>query len=246
MTYLNDVSEIWLGKKALRKIIKYDTVLQHDAVLRNYYDSTKTKSIGILDSVLYQLRNEEFEAASILNNLIPDTNLLERNEKRVNAIELNHLMTNSDYSQTEINELRELALKCPFIDGKAVYRARTLLVEVDSFNTDYINECEQLMSLNLRSMETNQDSSIENAKFVIYPNPSNGLITITCSQVNTDKQFTFEMFNMVGQSIKTTDIIFNANTAEININELSNGVYYYRISDQTGAIESGKIVLLKP
>jgi hypothetical protein len=168
--------------------------------------------------------------------MIPDTNLLERNEKRVNEIEINHLLTGSGYSDNEILELRALAIKCPFNDGKAVYRARNLLAEVDSFNTEYLNDCEQMVALELRSMETNADSSTENAKFVIYPNPSTGLITISCSLEDSGNQYNFEMFDMVGKAIQS---------AEINIEKLNNGVYFYVLSNESGAIESGKIVLLK-
>jgi len=94
-------------------------------------------------------------------------------------------------------------------------------------------------------METNADSSTENAKFVIYPNPSTGLITISCALEDSDNQYNFEMFDMVGKSIKTTHIIFTNQSAEINIEKLNNGVYFYVLSNESGAIESGKIVLLK-
>lgn len=57
---------------------------------------------------------------------------------------------------------------------------------------------------------------------------------------------TLTVYNLVGQSIKTSTLSFSDQKAEIDINDLDNGVYFYTLHDQNGSVESGKIVLLKP
>lgn len=76
----------------------------------------------------------------------------------------------------------------------------------------------------------------------IFPNPSNGLININIENGLENQDYQIVISNSLGQIIKTMDI--TNNTATINENELSSGIYFYSLSDKTQILNKGKFVIL--
>lgn len=245
--YLNDSSEIFIGKKMLRKIIRYDSIIQNDPILASYYSNTVTQNIGLLDTVLFLMRTDEFNAALTLNELILPANNLEMNEQMVNRIELQHLISGADYTSAEIEDLRILALSCPFTEGTAVYHARNLLVIVDSFNTEYYNSCELSSDVNLKStLFENITSNDSSPKFLLYPNPTSGTLTVSLINSIPENQYILEIFNMLGQCVRSITIPAGAQEYSVSLDNLENALYLYVIRDQYIELDHGKIVLFKP
>lgn len=75
-------------------------------------------------------------------------------------------------------------------------------------------------------------------KFVMYPNPTNGLITI-----KTDKTGDFKIFNQLGQTVKTFTIISNIEN-NINVENLTDGVYFIK-SSTNSQIKTQKLIIKK-
>lgn|GEM_PF-522873 len=76
----------------------------------------------------------------------------------------------------------------------------------------------------------------------VYPNPSNGNVTISVS--GTSDKSSVEVYNTMGQLVYTGALASGNNS--IDLNTKSNGVYLYRIVTETGdLIGSGKLVIQK-
>ena len=71
--------------------------------------------------------------------------------------------------------------------------------------------------------------------FDIYPNPTNGNITVCGNDINE-----VEVYNICGQKIMTVEA--NSNTVNVNMSELTAGVYMVRIVDEYGNATVNKVV----
>lgn len=76
----------------------------------------------------------------------------------------------------------------------------------------------------------------------VFPNPSNGLINLTIESALQNQEFQIVISNSLGQIIKT--LIINNNSAVINENELSAGIYFYSLLNKTEVVNKGKFVIL--
>ena len=78
-------------------------------------------------------------------------------------------------------------------------------------------------------------SAIEEIKtmsndFIIYPNPSQNKVTLSMKFAVNDA--TVKVYNTIGQIVQS--VIMNAQDMEMDINSLSNGVYFITITDKNG------------
>lgn len=85
--------------------------------------------------------------------------------------------------------------------------------------------------------EDNQNISLN-----IYPNPSNGLINVTIEDAIENQEYQIVISNSLGQVVKM--ITLNNNSAIINENELSAGIYFYSLLNKTEVLNKGKFVIL--
>ncbi|MGK0233338.1 MAG: hypothetical protein ACI9VJ_000615 [Salibacteraceae bacterium] len=67
----------------------------------------------------------------------------------------------------------------------------------------------------------------------VYPNPTNGLITITSEQQIS----TIDIFNIIGQKISKIK-----NQSEVNLSSFDAGIYFLKINDDSGNSEIHKII----
>ncbi len=84
----------------------------------------------------------------------------------------------------------------------------------------YFSSCEELTIVN------GIESPSFNQSFELFPNPANGFVTLTLSQLTNQ---TISIFDISGKSVKVmnaTDLKMN-----IDISDLSKGVYMVKVSD---------------
>jgi hypothetical protein len=78
----------------------------------------------------------------------------------------------------------------------------------------------------------------------IYPNPSKGQFTIQSFVVNGE--CSVEVYNILGENVLTEPLHFAQGDNLINLTNQPNGVYFYRVLIETGAlIGEGKVVIEK-
>jgi len=88
-----------------------------------------------------------------------------------------------------------------------------------------------------------QETAIAKQKFLVYPNPAKKDIYIT-PQSNVGSEFVFVLCNLESEVIIQRKII-NFNPSVINITNLKDGLYLYRIIDNDQLVQNGKIIIKK-
>ncbi|WP_369074765.1 T9SS type A sorting domain-containing protein [Flammeovirga yaeyamensis] len=72
----------------------------------------------------------------------------------------------------------------------------------------------------------------------IYPNPSNGIITINAS--NWEGQKSVEIINILGQVVLQADV---KDESTLSLTHLKKGTYLVRVTNELGNIKVKKIIL---
>ena len=85
---------------------------------------------------------------------------------------------------------------------------------------------------------TGIDELVSNA-VTVYPNPNNGIINITLSS-ELSKNSTLEIYDAIGKLIVTEVLSNELNT--LNISNLSNGIYSFRVLNNNNMVKFGKLV----
>jgi hypothetical protein len=89
---------------------------------------------------------------------------------------------------------------------------------------------------------TGIDQLLESNHEKLYPNPSNGLFTIALQEITNHTQI--EVYNAIGQNIYQCKL--NPTTTEVNLKSHPSGIYFYRITDESGVlIKADKIIIAK-
>ncbi|MCX6185925.1 MAG: T9SS type A sorting domain-containing protein, partial [Bacteroidetes bacterium] len=75
----------------------------------------------------------------------------------------------------------------------------------------------------------------------IYPNPSNGLVTINSNQDIAN----VNVFDITGKAVHNQEYTNKLNQTEIDLSALNNGIYFIAVQSSNGEISKSKIVLAK-
>jgi hypothetical protein len=120
------------------------------------------------------------------------------------------------------------------------YQARALVKHFDT--TEFVNPCENnpvITSSGNRSINTTElNQSKEALSTLVYPNPAGDEITIS-TDVEGAKLL---IFNIMGQVLIENEL--NALT-KVNVNELKNGTYIYKIVKDNKIIKADKLIISK-
>jgi hypothetical protein len=87
------------------------------------------------------------------------------------------------------------------------------------------------------------ESQINN-KINIYPNPTNGNISIDYTLNTTDKGELL-IYDIAGKLINNYPLNASTNKMVVNIETLSNGIYLYKVVVNNRAVQSDKLVIIK-
>lgn len=173
-------------------------------------------------------------------------NTIESNFKTVDSIFTHTLGVGVDtLDSLDMVHLYNIAYQCPDMGGMGIYQARAMLNILtnsdwefsDSCNTDTGRTDKRPYKPHSNPIEQNNEL---NAK--VYPNPANSLLTI---EVNLPSGQMDEIciYNSLGEKVVCEELEQNLTT--LSTNNLSSGIYYYRITNIKGAlIRSDKVMII--
>ena len=140
----------------------------------------------------------------------------------------------------------EIALMCPFEQGRAVYGARVLLTYVDLPFADYRNDCEQPgYTGGGKSRPGAQSTSQKNQALApkpekpmveVFPNPNNGTFTVVLPNA---KPARIELINAMGQVLHSA----NLKGRETLTPHLAPGLYLCRVWQDNHVVHQSKLIL---
>lgn len=87
------------------------------------------------------------------------------------------------------------------------------------------------------SVQENFSSDI----ITVYPNPSSENITLQIKSDGGEKNYELVIYNMIGQAVLTSKI--NQEKTVIPKENLSQGIFIYKVGSQKGLIQTGKIII---
>lgn len=104
--------------------------------------------------------------------------------------------------------------------------------------TDYNIINDSIMVLASTSIKAQHN---DNFKLYVYPNPSNGKITITES-INKFKNAELKIYDLLGREVHHLTIEFINNSASITL-DISKGTYILELKDEVGNVQRERIVI---
>lgn len=176
------------------------------------------------------------------NTLLPDSAILEANEKKVNEIFLNTIgMGKLKFTATQESELLSIASQCSLSGGKAVYSARSLysLLSDTLFDDKMICLAQGLIKSQTQSSYVPTENN-----FWYYPNPTSEFLTLNWN-IASDETFEYKVINSLGQCIQQDRVGLQNLRHTINLQDLPQGVYYIQINTTSGSINPGKLFIVK-
>jgi Secretion system C-terminal sorting domain len=209
--------------------------IEESLILERFVTENANSSFGIIFQIGAAFGNDDYDRASELLASWETTNDIDNNFKTYYKLFLTYQRTNV-LDEDQLNQIHEIAIKCPLTDGEIVYAARSLYNYLSPIADDYSSACG---NIGLRKAK-NTNLSITQTSNAVYPNPSKGIITINNLASGTN---TITINNMFGKIIqqKTT----NSTIAMFNITS-GNGVYTVQITNSTtGKIEIQKLIINK-
>jgi OmpA-OmpF porin, OOP family len=84
----------------------------------------------------------------------------------------------------------------------------------------------------------------KNSLFKLYPNPSNGKMTLDYQIEKTGRAF-LEITDLTGNVVAKYELSENNDKLEISQNELNNGVYIYHVIVNGRLLQSDKLIIIK-
>ncbi|MBA2613949.1 MAG: T9SS type A sorting domain-containing protein [Bacteroidetes bacterium] len=178
--------------------------------------------------------------AKNLNTALVPVGVIETNQKTFNTVYHLFMKNENLITASHITTLKNLAALCPFTDGTSVYQARALVKHFDT--TEFINSCENnpvITSSGNRLINTTELNQTKEAlSTLVYPNPAGNEITIS-TDVEGAKLL---IFNIMGQVILESDL---TTLTKVNVDELKNGTYIYKIVKDAKIIKADKLIISK-
>jgi len=77
--------------------------------------------------------------------------------------------------------------------------------------------------------------------FLLYPNPFNISTTIYLKNDNQHKQFYFILYDLCGRAVQTIEL--KNETTILSKGNLKNGMYFYKIFNDSGILKTGKLIV---
>jgi len=246
LPYYSDESH-WLRKQYVFNALKNDPSLKNNnSTLTNFYNSTVNANIGKFSKVEDGIAIGNYGKANNLNNSINPNNIIEQNQKTVNALLLSKLMNNSYvYSQTDSIALYDIASQCPLSGGNSVYQARNMLMNITNELIDFENDCEEAERRFIADNENQSITENQKAVYKLYPNPNEGRMNFIYSLHESEKG-ELVIYDISGRVILSYKLqAGDNNQLFINESKLNNGVYFYEVLVNDKIELSDKLVIIK-
>ncbi len=150
----------------------------------------------------------------------------------------------------QVQDVRTIALLCPYEYGEGVYKARALLTLYDTLI--YINTCEALNPPNLSSsssrVESIETSIVSEPTIQVYPNPANNMIYMQGLKLNEGDKAEIEIYSSIGQLVLKTGYSKAIQATDVNnidISALNSGSYMYKVMLNGVVMQVDKLIILK-
>ncbi len=221
----------WVDSLLLENISPADSLLLTDLrwQLAEELVALSTSNDALIDSLL-QIRYQEADILRMQNASIATYNTLESNEKEFNELFLSSLAQGQVIDSSQFASLYDLASLCPYENGTAIFKARSLLQS--AFSDEYL--CgEQLLQKPYNNETMNEIQTKTLLHFSVYPNPAHDRIHLTF-QAKTKSDLSVTLLNIYGTICANWTLAKGEQTVEYALPSLPSGVYQVVVNSKSG------------
>jgi hypothetical protein len=247
---INNIPTQFLQRQYVYNAIKQAQVVTTNSTLTTFFNSNANTGLGQFAGVDSLIIKQQHAQASALNATASTGTPLEQNHQQVNTQLLNKLLNATyNYSASDMSTLYGIAGKCPLSDGNAVYQARALLCYIEDRVIEFTDSCDagDTKGARIGHSDDNGNSYVEEMadNFILFPNPNNGTMQLLYS-LHQAKTATLTVYDITGKQVYAKDLDTNTSLVDVSINNLSQGVYYYKIIDASSKVlKSDKLIIIK-
>jgi len=235
----------WLSKYFLYKEINLHNLPTTGAV-SSFMQTAQNTEIGKLIQVNNLIESGNYNQAQNISNSISTNGIMAGSLKEFFDLYSSNLVSGNKYILTSAQKdtLIELAKKCPYTYGPAVFNARTYLKACGETSV-YFNTCEYIapMTSNKKLSYTPKDT-IPVLPISVYPNPAQDKLNVIAT-LPTGSTGEVNIYNEIGKKIITLSLKEGENKLEVNLSNISAGIYYYKIFVDKQIVKSDKLVIIK-
>ncbi|MBU3675668.1 MAG: T9SS type A sorting domain-containing protein [Chitinophagaceae bacterium] len=260
----------WMDENELYHQLLHDTAMRysHPSLLQffnqQHQDATRyiAETNDLIEALVQDISGmsaQDYQAllddAEQRNASIQSPDVQEQHEYEINRIYLRYLRYGSDsLSAADAALIEDLATQCPYIGGTAVFKARSLFALYQpGFYIDDMAVCnaagvykngkglfdeENELLNNLVGQGQKTDS--EQNEVWVYPNPTQGVVTISSRQVFNEARWIFK--DMTGRSIAEGILPDKALNQRITLPFVSSGVYQLQVETK-GKLYVNKLIV---
>lgn len=230
-----------MRKQLLSNIVLQQVDVQDSKELTAFMAAVTAENTGLLfavDSLIHDAEkdNTKITAAKNANATIAPNNKVEQSQQQFNELYLAYLAQNKSLNNSEVSNLETIATQCPMYYGTAVYQARAVLFDLKHQN--YRSTCENV-SPNASSKRIGQTTVnlAQTKDITVYPNPANTVVFIDAKNYET---VVLKLYDVMGHLVIDKTV---ASTEKIDINNLSNGIYIYKLYHNDTELKVGKLII---
>jgi|GEM_PF-884927 hypothetical protein len=245
LTGLVPETQFMMKQTVYEELNNNPTLLIKDTALQNFYNRNQNTSIGKIYNMEWAIRRGDYNS---LNNFVgtfsPQTTI-EQNYKSLADINLNTYFKKVDtLTLGQLATLTGIANQCPLSGGRAVFEARAMLngfLNTSMIYTD--SACWGNSGQGHKNVgKTTTLPVVVNRNAIVYPNPASTLLNVQV-QLQQNEIANICLYNSVGEVVRC--LALKSNITTLPIEDLSAGIYYYRITDVTGApIKADKVMVI--
>jgi hypothetical protein len=190
------------------------------------------------------LKEQSLVNIRILSNSIIINNTPNELEKEMNDIEIAYQTGGLLVLQSRYNDVLNIAVQCPHVGGKAVYKARSFIALLnDTIEYDDVVACTEA---GYRRVANNNEQLKEETRgnIKIVPNPANDKVTLKLSDdMNGICKILF--YDVVGKEIFSKKLDCNQKIHSFDIKNLSEGMYSVKVKQTTHQSELFKLIIVR-
>lgn len=231
MVHASDSALIYQNQMAFYRMLK-DSAMMGSKQWKPFVDSMKLtpmgRALGLSGRNAVSTNSSNFDA-----NLIQMNPIVERFEQ---GLKLN---------ATDMDQIRLMAIKCPYYDGIAVYQARYVLEALGESTIASPCELVEAPAKQIANNGTKNGEELDpiqlDQQFRIYPNPTKDIVNINYI-VTKNESVILEIIDVMGKIQLTRDLNTTA-FHSIQLSEVKNGIYFYRLVKNDATVHSGKLII---
>jgi len=230
------------------EVATYDSLRTGDTNLNKFYNNNVSDNMGKLYTINNYLDSTSYDEAKTALTSFTPTDTIEANYKTVDSIYA-YIIGAGVYVMDSLDSvhLYRIAYQCPDMGGMAVYQARTMLNLLTNSEWEFSDSCTTAGGRVGHKhtgppVNNNQPQPLVSKNAKVYPNPANSLLNI---EVQLPQGTTYEvcMYSTLGEKVICEELSQNLTT--LPINNLTSGIYYYRITDAVGTlVKADKIMIV--